>query len=110
LPFFKEIPVVNPEWGIKRTCHSCGAKYYDFKKKSPACPNCNTPFNPEALLKSRRRAIPEEKPKPVPVPVVEDVEVETPEGEEPEAGVPESTEDLGGEEPEEIKAEDEEEV
>jgi uncharacterized protein (TIGR02300 family) len=104
-----ELSVVNPEWGIKRTCHSCGAKYYDFKKKTPACPNCNTPFNPEALLKSRRRAAPEEKPKVV-APVVEDVEVETPDGEDAEAGVPESTEDLGGDDEAEITPAAEEET
>jgi uncharacterized protein (TIGR02300 family) len=66
--------VVNPDWGIKRTCHSCGAKYYDFKKKTPACPSCGTAFDPEALLKSRRRAMPEEKVKPIEK--VEDIEVE----------------------------------
>ena len=85
--------MVNPEWGIKRTCHSCGAKYYDFKKKTPVCPNCNTPFNPEALLKSRRRAAPEEKPKPVVVVPEVEVEVEAEdEAEGPE--VPEDTDDL----------------
>ena len=103
--------MVNPDWGIKRTCHSCGAKYYDFKKKTPACPNCGTAFNPEALLKSRRRAAPEEKPKPKPE-VVEEVEVETEEaeGEAPEGEVvPEDTEDLGGDDAEVIETEEKEE-
>lgn len=100
--------MVNPDWGIKRTCHSCGAKYYDFKKKTPVCPNCNTPFNPEALLKSRRRAAPEEKPKVVaPVP-----EVEVEDTEEADAGavVPEDTEDLGGDDEEVVAPEGEEEA
>ncbi|HVY12979.1 MAG TPA: TIGR02300 family protein [Alphaproteobacteria bacterium] len=100
--------MVNPEWGIKRTCHSCGAKYYDFKKKTPACPNCGTPFNPEALLKSRRRAMPEEK-APKPAPVVEEVEVETEEAEGDAAVVPEDTEDLGGDDTEVVETAEEEE-
>lgn len=96
--------MVNPEWGIKRTCHSCGAKYYDFKKKAPACPSCGTPFDPEALLKSRRRAMPEEKVKPKAV--VEEAEIETPDIEDVAAGegddVLESTDDLGGDDVEEV--------
>ena len=90
--------MVNPDWGIKRTCHSCGAKYYDFKKKVPECPSCNTVFDPEALLKSRRRAMPEEKVKKVEV--VEEVEVEAEaEVEETESDeVLENTDDLGGDE------------
>ncbi|MBI3420277.1 MAG: TIGR02300 family protein [Proteobacteria bacterium] len=103
--------MVNPEWGIKRTCHSCGAKYYDFKKKTPVCPNCNTPFNPEALLKSRRRAAPEEKVVKVVPPKVEEVEIE-PEAEDKAegTGVPEDTEDLGGDEAEVVAPEGDEEA
>ncbi len=101
--------MVNPEWGIKRTCHSCGAKYYDFKKKTPVCPSCGTAFDPEALLKSRRRAAPEEKPKVVEK--VEDVEVDTDEKEEKAEGddVLEDTADLGGDDVEVVEAEDEKE-
>ncbi len=90
--------MVNPDWGIKRTCHSCGAKYYDFKKKAPECPSCNTLFDPEALLKSRRRAMPEEKVKKVEV--IEEVAVEAEEEvEETESDeVLENTDDLGGDE------------
>lgn len=90
--------MVNPDWGIKRTCHSCGAKYYDFKKKQPECPSCNTLFDPEALLKSRRRAMPEEKVKKVEA--IEEVVVETEdEVEETESDeVLENTDDLGGDE------------
>lgn len=98
--------MVNPEWGIKRTCHSCGAKYYDFKKKTPECPSCNTLFDPEALLKSRRRAMPEEKVKKVEV--VEEVEVEADAAaEETESDeVLENTDDLGGDDVE-VEAEPE---
>ncbi len=97
--------MVNPDWGIKRTCHSCGAKYYDFKKKAPECPSCNTVFDPEALLKSRRRAMPEEKVKKVET--VEEVVVDTEEEvEETESDeVLENTDDLGGDDVE-VEADD----
>jgi uncharacterized protein (TIGR02300 family) len=96
--------VVNPDWGIKRTCHACGAKYYDFKKKTPTCPSCGAALDPEALLKSRRKAMPEEKPKPK-IETIEDVEVEAEdEVEETESDeVLENTEDLGGDDVEVVE-------
>jgi uncharacterized protein (TIGR02300 family) len=48
--------VAKPEWGLKRSCLSCGTKYYDMKKEPPVCPNCGTTFDPEAVMKTRRRA------------------------------------------------------
>ena len=46
--------VAKPEWGVKRICPNCGARYYDMRKDPPVCPTCGTQFDPEALLKSRR--------------------------------------------------------
>jgi uncharacterized protein (TIGR02300 family) len=46
--------VAKPEWGTKRICPSCGARYYDLRKDPPVCPSCGVQFDPEALLKSRR--------------------------------------------------------
>jgi uncharacterized protein (TIGR02300 family) len=46
--------LAKAEWGIKRICPSCSARYYDMRKDPPVCPNCNTQFDPEALLRSRR--------------------------------------------------------
>lgn len=48
------------EWGLKRICPSCGTRYYDMKKNPPVCPNCKASFDPEALLRARRRG-PEKK-------------------------------------------------
>ncbi len=45
----------KPDWGTKRTCQNCSAKYYDLKRSPIVCPKCGTTFNPESLLKSRRR-------------------------------------------------------
>ena len=46
--------MAKPEWGTKRICPSCGARYYDLMREPVLCPKCSTPFDPEAFLKSRR--------------------------------------------------------
>lgn len=46
--------MAKPEWGVKRVCQSCAAKFYDLKRSPITCPKCAAPFDPEALLKSRR--------------------------------------------------------
>ena len=46
--------MARPEWGTKRICPSCGARYYDLMREPVMCPKCDTPFDPEAFLKSRR--------------------------------------------------------
>ena len=40
--------------GIRRHCQSCSVKYYDLNKTKIICPSCNTVFDPEVRLKSRR--------------------------------------------------------
>src|SRR5215831_13008891 len=46
--------VAKPEWGTKRICPSCGTRYYDLMREPVICPKCDTSFDPEAFLKSRR--------------------------------------------------------
>lgn len=53
--------MTKPEWGLKRICPSCSTRYYDMKKKPPVCPNCGTVFDPESVLKVRRRATADDK-------------------------------------------------
>lgn len=68
----------KPEWGEKHLCPSCGALYYDMTNVPATCPKCATPYDPEALLKSRRRVVAEDTKKKVAAAVeeVEDIEVE----------------------------------
>ena len=40
--------------GTKRSCTSCGLRYYDLKKTPITCPSCNAEFDPESLLKTRK--------------------------------------------------------
>jgi uncharacterized protein (TIGR02300 family) len=86
-----EFAVVKANWGTKRICPSCSARYYDLMKPlgEIACPKCGTQYDPEAFLKTRRArvaAVPEKEVEPV---VAEEVEVEAVEeaevveGEEP---------------------------
>jgi uncharacterized protein (TIGR02300 family) len=49
--------VAKPEWGAKRICHNCGARYYDMRRDPIICPKCGTEFDPEAFLKSRRTRV-----------------------------------------------------
>ena len=40
--------------GTKRHCQSCSYNYYDLNKSPIICPHCQTVFDPEVLLKSRK--------------------------------------------------------
>lgn len=57
--------MAKPEWGFKRTCLSCAAKFYDMQKDPIVCPACEAVFDPEAAtkLKRGRQQIADEKAK-----------------------------------------------
>ncbi|MDF2095223.1 TIGR02300 family protein [Aquibaculum arenosum] len=94
--------MAKPEWGTKRMCQSCGAKFYDFSRSPILCPSCGATFDPETLLRSRRSKASPAKAKPK----VEPVEAEEPEVEEAadeladieSESVIEDTDDLDGDE------------
>jgi len=69
----KEINVVKPEWGTKRTCPKCGTRFYDLQKTNPVvCIDCGNEWVPEPILKTKQ-----------PIPV-EEVKDETPDANEDE--------------------------
>ena len=37
--------MAKSEWGNKCVCQSCGTKFYDLKKSSVQCPNCNETYD-----------------------------------------------------------------
>ena len=43
-----------PELGAKQLCPNCQAKFYDLNKRPAHCPKCETDFDPEDVVKSRR--------------------------------------------------------
>ncbi len=49
-----ELRVAKPEWGQKRTCPTCAAKFYDLRLETVVCPVCKTAYDPEKLAKPRR--------------------------------------------------------
>jgi uncharacterized protein (TIGR02300 family) len=55
-PLLLEIEAVaKPEWGTKRICLSCGAKFYDLLRSPILCPACGSEFDPEAAGRARRQ-------------------------------------------------------
>lgn len=56
--------MADPEWGKKRTCLSCGALFYDLKKKNIECPKCGAAFSLDPPAKPKRPPPPADKPKP----------------------------------------------
>jgi uncharacterized protein (TIGR02300 family) len=51
--------VAKPEWGSKRICLSCGARFYDMNREPIVCPACSTVLDPIAQNRPRRsRAAP----------------------------------------------------
>lgn len=81
--------MAKPELGTKRTCPECEARFYDLGKMPCECPKCEHSFEPEILLKSKKRVVEAEKPKPKPKP--KPVEADSDDDDEEETGVEEVT-------------------
>ncbi len=90
--------MAKAEWGLKRTCQSCGAKFYDMGRSPIVCPKCEAVFDPEVLSKARRSKVPVPA-KAAPVDEVDtadaEVAVEADDKEEEEEAVMEDTSELG---------------
>ena len=51
--------MVKPEWGTKRLCPHCGARFYDMNRDPLTCPACSAAIDPVAQSRPRRtRAAP----------------------------------------------------
>ena len=87
--------MAKAEWGLKRTCQSCGARFYDLQRSPISCPKCGAEYDPEALLKSRRGKPVAAVAKPVVAEVVEPEEAAAEVEEEEEDAVIEDTSELG---------------
>lgn len=46
--------MAKPEWGTKRTCQACGARFYDFARSPIACPACGAVLDLETAGRARR--------------------------------------------------------
>ena len=38
----KELGLAKPEWGTKRACDKCSARFYDLNRSPALCPQCGT--------------------------------------------------------------------
>ena len=56
--------MAKSEWGRKFSCHKCGVKYYDMKKKNVRCPECDAKYKAEKI--KPRRGMRTDKLKPTP--------------------------------------------
>lgn len=46
--------MAKPEWGTKRVCTACGARFYDLNKDPIVCPKCGAENEKDAAPKVRR--------------------------------------------------------
>jgi len=92
--------VAKVDLGMKLTCESCGARFYDLNKQPGHCPKCGTANARPVIFKASRRPSAEEREKaanlakapPKPAPVDEDA---TTDADEEDEDVIEDTSDLG---------------
>lgn len=50
--------MAKAEWGNKRQCPKCGARFYDLGEFEPiVCISCEHKFKPEVILKSKTHSI-----------------------------------------------------
>lgn len=89
--------MAKPEWGTKRQCSKCGARFYDMGNEPIVCPSCGVEHVPEIILKSRAPQQVEEAPKPVKVAAKKPVEeVEEIEDEEEDIDIDDDDDDVLG--------------
>ena len=46
--------MVKLEWGTKRTCQNCGARFYDLRSTPIKCPKCDTVFEIQTSTRGKR--------------------------------------------------------
>ena len=46
--------MVKAEWGTKRICLNCGARFYDMNREPIVCPACSTALDPVVQSRPRR--------------------------------------------------------
>lgn len=64
--------MAKPEWGTKRTCGSCGARFYDMQRQPAVCPKCGAVYEDDPPARSRRSRVATAEKKPKAAPVVEE--------------------------------------
>jgi uncharacterized protein (TIGR02300 family) len=52
-----ELQLAKPEWGTKRICHNCGARFYDLRREPATCPACGTVAEPGRQARPKRGGV-----------------------------------------------------
>jgi uncharacterized protein (TIGR02300 family) len=94
--------VAKVDLGMKLTCESCGARFYDLNKQPGHCPKCGTANARPVIFKASRRPSAEEREKaanlakapPKAAPAI-DEDATTDDADEEDEDVIEDTSDLG---------------
>lgn len=77
------------EWGIKRICLACSARFYDLNKSPIICPACGATFDPEYITKKKAKQV---------IDKVDDVEAIEIDVDEAEVDDVQDSDDIAGEE------------
>jgi len=64
------------EWGVKRVCPTCSARFYDLRHDPMTCPTCGATFTVDSLTAVKAKALRPEKIKPEPVDIEDLPEIE----------------------------------
>ena len=79
--------MAKPEFGLKRVCVACNARFYDMTKSPAVCPKCGTeqPIEQPRVRRAGGNVVEEKRvKKPATAPGVEDVDVEVESAEDTE--------------------------
>ena len=60
----KDNGVPNSEWGTKRTCDKCAARFYDLNRAPAVCPQCGTHHVDKTSAKTAAAKVPLQDPEP----------------------------------------------
>lgn len=55
--------MAKPEWGAKRVCPSCAARFYDLMRDPVPCPSCGSVFTLDALSERKPASTSRARPK-----------------------------------------------
>ena len=100
--------MAKAELGMKLTCESCGARFYDLNKQPSLCPKCGTANARPVIFKASRRPSEEAKKQAAlaaakpPAPAVEEDTAEPAEDGGDDEAVIEDTSDLGADDDVEV--------
>ena len=107
--------MAKAELGMKLTCESCGARFYDLNKTPGICPKCGTANARPVIFKASRRPAEDRDKAPAPAKVVtpapaedEDAAEVVADDDDEDEAVIEDTSDLGEDDDVDVPVEKEE--